>query len=226
MKRILLSLLLLGGLSACQPKKDSVRAPFQNNQNLNAFGNAGLGLTNQCTQGMSNIGAIYDGGQALSLGVGGTFEDRMKALLSATTSPDQVGTIGSGLNDTTGVRFAGTMFLDQSGNVVSAKSKMTISVYDSIWDQNRVSNPSEQPIPLEFDSTKGSQFSGQFNLSTGQGYFSMKDQYGEIRFDGTYNAQTFSGTVSFKNTTNVTGSAPASGTLGQFTINSCGIVQR
>ncbi len=163
------------------------------------------------------MGAIYDNASSGA----GTFEARVKAFLTATMLPENVGTIGTGSNE--GVRFEGTMFLDASGNVVSNRSTITIKVYDSIWAMN----PNvEAPIPIEFDPTKGSVLSGQFSTTTGQGYLLLKDQYGEIRFDGTYNYKSFSGTVSYKNYVNVTGAAASSGPLGQFMINSCGIIRK
>jgi hypothetical protein len=220
MKKITFLLMVLGALSACQPKKDAVRAAAISNTGLTGI--AGQGLTNQCAQGQSNLGAIYENTQTLGL----SFQDRVKSLLTATMSPSEVGTVGSGLNETTGVRFAGVIKLDANGNVVQANSKLTISVFDSIWYQNSLLNPSESAILLEFDPAAGAIITGQFNLSTGAGSFSVKDQFGEIRFDGTFNAQSFSGTVTYRNTTNVTGAAAASGTLGQFLINTCGIIQR
>ncbi len=219
MKRLTLLLILMVGFTACQPKKDSVRA------NAAALGGsvAGFGLTGQCASGMSNIGAIFDSGQS---SIYGNFESQVKSLLSATVLPEDIGSIAAGSNETTGVRFAGTLFLETSGQVVASKSKLAVTVYDSVWYQNSLTNPSEQGILLEFNPAKGATISGSFAPTTGQGFLLVKDQYGEIRFDGSYNAQYFSGTVTFKNTANVTGAQATSGSLGQFVINSCGIIKK
>ncbi len=170
----------------------------------------------------SVYGTIYDGTSSSY-----DFENRAKALLSVTLSPSQVGNISAGQADQTGVRFSGKIKLDGSGNVVSAQSRVLISVYDSIWLMNRYSNPSEQEIRIDFDPNagKGATISGQFNTSTGQGYVSMRDSYGEVRFEGTIDAQKLSGVVSFQNTSNVAGGAPASGVLGQFYIQRCAFLQ-
>lgn len=221
MKRLTLLLILLAGFTACNPKKDSVRAT----NTAAALGGsvAGFGLSGVCQAGQSNIGAIYDSAQG---SIYGTFETRVKSLLSATMLEENVGSIESGTNDKTGVRFAGTIKLDAAGNVVAASTKLGITVYDSIWYQNSLTNPSEQGILLEFDSAKGATLSGSFAPATGQGYLLVKDQFGEIRFDGSYNAQYFSGTVSYKNLANASGAAATSGSLGQFVINYCGIIQK
>ncbi len=214
MKRITFLLLLAAAFTACQPKKESVRSAV----NPPGVGILGGTTVPACTQVQSAIGAIYDSANASAYG---TFDDRVKSLLSATMLAENIGTVGTNSNE--GVRFTGTMFLDSAGNVVSSKSKLTISIYDSVW----AANPTvEAPIPIEFDPTKGSVLSGQFSPTTGQGYLLLKDQYGEIRFDGSYNSMTFTGQVTFKNSVNASGGAATSGTLGQFTINSCGIVQK
>lgn len=96
---------------------------------------------------------------------------------------------------------------------------MSIKVYDSYTLQG------SDPITIEFSTANSSQIAGQFNLSTGVGYVTFTDRYGSVRFDGTLSAQTFSGEVRFQNATNVDGGAAASGTLGQFTVARCGIIQ-
>lgn len=213
MKKLSL-LIILCLVAACSPKKDSVRSTRSAGANI-----GGLGV-NQCPNGASNIGAIYDNGQILS---SGTFEDRVRALLSATMLPQDVGSISSMPTDSTGVRFSGKMKLDTNGNVVAAQSIIRVDVYDSIWLQNRMSNPNEQAIQIEFDPAAGATITGQFNMQSGQGYINLHDQYGDVRFTGTLDAQYFSGTVTFQNTVSVVGS-PAQGTLGQFYILRCGIV--
>lgn len=219
-QKLTLFIILLAAFSSCQQKKDSVRAQVNPFATVGA-GIAGLGsVSATCAQGQSSMGAIYDSANAA------TFQNRVKSLLTATMYPEDVGTVGASINDTTGVRFAGTMYLDSSGNVISSSSNLTISVYDSVWYNNSLANSSEQPIPLEFNPSSGASLTGQFNVTSGQGYLLVKDNYGEIRFDGTITSQYFSGTVTFKNYTNVTGQNAASGSLGQFMINSCGIVRK
>lgn len=209
MKKILILLPILF-LVACNQKKDNKA----NIQRTTIGGNVG-GL-NTCMNGQSGVGTIFDAGQA---GAAGTFEARVKALLSASVNPAEVGTISSAANDVTGVRFKGIIKLDAAGNVQAAASNITIEVYDSITLSG------QEPIRLEFSTSSGAQITGQFNTQTGDGTVTFSDGYGNIQFAGRIDAQNFSGTVRFQNTQNITGAANASGTLGQFTVARCGIIQ-
>ena len=189
MKKLSL-LIILCLVAACSPKKESVRSAARST-------GADLGGRRviQCPNGASNIGAIYD--------QSGNLENQVRALLSATMLPQDVGSISSMPTDSTGVRFSGKMKLDTNGNVVAAQSKVLVEVYDSIWLQNRASNPNEKAIQIEFDPAAGATITGQFNMQSGQGYINLHDQYGDVRFTGTLDAQYFSGTVAFQNTASV-----------------------
>lgn len=212
MKKLTLLTLALFVMAGCNPKKNAVKA--------NVATISGVTVGTQCatTTQNSNVGTIY--GQAGSF----NFEQQVKALLSATTDPSNVGSISPNQSDSTGVRFSGRVKLDAAGNVVGAQSKVTITIYDSyILMDNTI-----QPIILDLDPNvagKNIQISGQFNTSSGDGYISIRDQYGEIRFQGLIDAERFSGTVTFANTQNITGGQPASGTLGQFWIQRCSFLQ-
>ena len=213
MKKLTLLTLSLLVMAGCNPKKNAVKA--------NVATISGVTVGTQCTNTTqnSNVGTIY--GQAMSY----NFEQQVKALLSATTNPNEIGSISPNQSDSTGVRFSGRVKLDAAGNVVGAQSKVTITIYDSyILMDNTI-----QPIILDLDPNaagKNVQISGQFNTSTGDGYISIRDQFGEIRFQGVIDAQKFSGTVTFANSTYYNQSAqPASGTLGQFWIQRCSFLQ-
>ena len=210
---LLITLIVLG---ACSPKKSSVKA----NVSTTSATIAGVS-TGQCAGTTSSaIGNIYD-----NTSNSFNFENQVKGLLSATISYNDVGSVSSMPNATTGVRFNGVIKLDANGNVVPAQTRILISVYDSIWMMNKITNPSEIEIQLSFDSTKGATISGQFNTQSGDGFLSLKDQYGEVRFEGKIDAQSFSGNLKYQNTVNVDGGTPASGTVGQFYVSRCGILQ-
>ncbi|MBC7466694.1 MAG: hypothetical protein H7256_11945 [Bdellovibrio sp.] len=197
-------------LVACNPAADKSASVVRSN--TTSVG--GLNTAVTCANGTSAVGQIYD-----TTATAASFEARVKALLSATISSSEVGTISATASNNTGVIFNGAIKLDASGNIVAASSSMSIKVYDSYTLSG------SDPIALEFASSKSSQISGQFSTSTGVGYVSFSDNYGIVRFDGTLNAQTFSGVVRFQNTANVDGGAAQSGTLGQFTVARCGIIQ-
>lgn len=178
----------------------------QYNQGTGQFFNV-----NNCMTNEKSIGSVYDSSNSTQ------FENQVKSFLSAVTLPSDIGTISSSATDlSTGVRFSGALKLDQNGAVVLTQSKVNMTVYDSFSAQGA------KPIPVDINQAS----SGQFNLQTGVGYVIFTDGYGEIRFDGKIDSSWFSGTVTYKNyKTVVTNSAPASGTLGQFYISSCGFVQ-
>lgn len=223
LQKLSLLVILVAAFTSCQPKKNSVRAAAVNPLGaINGVnGITGIGnVASTCMQGESTMGAIIDSSNPM------TFSDRVKALLTATMYPQDVGTVGASLGDSTGVRFTGSIYLDTNGNVNGTNSNIKVMVYDSIWLNDYIVNPATEGIPLDFNPNQGATLSGNFNVSSGQGYLLMKDSYGEIRFDGTITATTFAGSVTFRNYTNITGQSAASGSLGQFTISSCGIIRR
>lgn len=212
MKKILILIPILF-LVACNPKKDTPASVIRTNTGTTVGGlNTGL----SCANGISNVGSIYDSSGASSAG---NFEGRVKALLSATINPSEVGSISAAATDPTGLRFAGVIKLDSSGAVVPAQSNILIKVYDSYTLSG------SEPIPLEFTPANKAQITGQFNVSTGEGFVSFGDQFGVVRFEGRIDAKSFSGVVKFQNSSNITGGSAASGTLGQFYVARCGIIQ-
>ena len=206
----LLILVPLLFLVACNPAKDKAASVTRSNVTTTTGLNTGV----TCANGASTTGQIID-----ATATAASFESRVKALLSATISSSEVGPISATASNNTGVIFNGALKLDANGLVTAASSTMSIKVYDSYTLSG------SDPIALEFSTAKGSQITGQFNMSTGIGYVNFSDNYGIVRFDGTLSAQTFSGVVRFQNTTDVDGGAAQSGTLGQFTVARCGIIQ-
>lgn len=204
-------LIALSLLAACSPKKSSVKANAVNGTATIA----GVSTTT-CTGVSTGVGTIYDNANSYN------FENQVKGLLSATISPYEIGTISPLGNAKTGVRFSGAIKLDAAGNVVAANTNVKITVYDSVWEANQTQ---ANLIELAFSTAKNSTITGQFNPTSGDGFLSLKDQYGEIRFQGKVDAQNFSGTIAYQNATNVLGGAPASGSLGQFFIQRCAILQ-
>lgn len=214
--KILFGIIVLALVTGCNTNKSN-RGATTRPADVNSL-NSGL----TCTTGQSNIGAIYDQ-NGLSLTNGASFEDRVKAFLSATINPTEIGTISSSATDPTGVRFQGVISLNSSGQVNLTSTKIKILVYDSnvLNSQYATNGQKYEPIPVEFTTA----VEGRFDLTTGAGYVIFRDSYGEVRFEGKYDAQFFSGTVSFKNTQAVSGITVQSGALGQFYVARCGIIQ-
>lgn len=227
-------LLMLGLLifASCQPSKQAGGVKALGANGLVSGNGGGNGILNstQCAQSVATSsvqGVIYDGAvvQYAAGDATGSFEDRIKALLSASIMPQDIGSVSGQQGAATGVRFSGKIYLDQNGNVVSAQSKVTISIYDSVWLANYAYNPNERGIDLSFDPARaGHSITGQFNAQTGAGALILKDNYGEIRFEGRFDAQNFSGLVKFQNAVSVV-DAVAKGTVGNFLIPRCAITQ-
>ncbi len=197
---VLISLILL---AACSPKKSSVRSSANNSATTIAGTSTGL-----CASTANNAGTIAGGFD---------FDLNVKGLLSANLSSFEVGFVNA-------VKFTGLIKLDGSGNVVQDQSRLLISIYDSYYNQAQ-----DNAIKLNFDpskdTTKQSSITGQINLQSGDGTIILKDQFGEIRFQGRVDAQNFSGTVAYQNTVSVNGMNPSAGQLGQFQIQRCAILQ-
>ncbi|MCC2679313.1 MAG: hypothetical protein K0R29_1889 [Pseudobdellovibrio sp.] len=211
---LVLGLIILAG---CNPKKSSVKSAT-----TTISAEQVATLTNCQGQATTGTGVIYDTSSGAM-----NFNNQIKALLSVNINPNNVGTVSYNPNDSTGVRFTGKIKLDGSGNVVQAQSSVMISIYDSIWLNEKYTNPNAEEIKIEFSPSRGATITGQINPSGGTNSFiSFKDNYGEIRFENiVISANNLSGTVRFQNSTNVMGGTPASGTLGQLFIQRCAFLQ-
>ena len=88
--KILFGFMILAFVTSCN-KKNTNRGV---NTRLNELGGTlNSGLT--CVNGNSNVGTIYDSNGGFSLNGTASFEDRVKALLSATINPSEIGTISA-----------------------------------------------------------------------------------------------------------------------------------
>lgn len=212
--RFLALLAALSFLVGCKPAtKQGVRvASSVIRSDVNTGSNV---YTNNCNLSQNNVyGAFYDEQSPFN------FQDKVKDFLSASTNPEAVGNISGYPTENTGVRFQLKLKLNSNGSVNLSQSKISILVYDSYVGQYSSSGDLNQPIPVNISAASA----GQFNLGTG--YVVFKDQYGEIRLDGTYNSYDFKGRVSYKNyVTVISGASPSAGVLGQFYIATCGSVQ-
>lgn len=231
----MVSLLFVG----CDPKQQTVgRSAITRTSNVFGGLNTGYVSSNSCANQQAGLGTIFETSYTVQVpqynnfATNGSFEQRVKNLLSATMDPSEVGQISALDNDQssrTGVRFQGTIKLDQNGNVIPAQTRLYIKIYDSFVasGQTDANGQPYQPIPISFENQAGQTVAGQINKQTGQGTIIFRDQYGEIRLDGQAGADGyFKGSVSFTNTTTVLqGQAPASGLLGQFYIATCAFIQ-
>ncbi len=176
------------------------------------------GNTSTCGTGQQSVGRIYE---ANNIDSTSTFEQRVKGLISATVDPQYFGTISGNGNDAqSGVTIEGRLRYDGNGSVLLDQSNLKITIYDSYVGQKDSSGNAVQAYPINFNTASA----GTMNLQTKVFTLQFKDTYGEVTLNGTVNASTVTGTVSYQNYTSYKGGQAAAGNLGTFTIATCGLV--
>ncbi|MCE3010348.1 MAG: hypothetical protein LW875_07030 [Proteobacteria bacterium] len=149
-----------------------------------------------------------------------TFQEAVKALVSATVNPNEVGQV----SNRNGVILYGDVQLDGAGNATT-QSKMMLEIRDSYVGQTGADGKVIEAIRISMAlSTNPSQRS---YVRNGQAELFFADQYGWIRLKGTYDGSWFQGSeVEFQNSTVYQGasqgSAPRGGYLGGFYVQTCG----
>lgn len=166
-----------------------------------------------CSNGSSSAGQVYDDGTQ-----GGSFRDRVLALVSATIAPDNFGEISGTPNANTGVDFRLRMKADGSGRP-TGDSRVQLVIYDSYVGTKDSAGQEIRPYPITISGNA----SGTINQSSRQFDVTFEDGYGRIRVTGNWDGSQARGTVSFVNSKHVSGGAPASGTLGAFILPACGL---
>lgn len=209
-QKIVLALLVVFSLSACNQKKSG------GSGRLNP-GQAGPLNTAQCSSADQAIGRVFESSVA---GSNVPFEQRVKGLLAATVNPQYFGTIsGNGQSAQNGVTLEGRLqYNPQSGAVVLEQTNLRLTIYDSFVGQADEGGSPIQPYVINFETAT----SGTVNVATNQFTLQFGDQYGSVSVTGQMAGTTVTGTISYQNTTNFDGSAGYGGTLGDFSISTCG----
>ncbi len=134
-------------------------------------------------------------------------DEAVKILASATLDPNSIGAVRS-------VEIRGQVGIDpRTGAVVGSNSRLWLSIQDSNVG-TLVDGQEILPINIDIGGATGSAVNYTANLT-------FRDNYGTITITGTYNNQTFNGTVSFVNTAGNGFNGKKSGTLGQFSMATC-----
>jgi hypothetical protein len=214
-QKTVMILFALASLAACSSAKNMSAA--RNASDVGAVGNQTSVNGVSCK---GNSGRIYDGGTA---GASGTFEQRIKGLVSATVDPSYFGSIDGSMNSTqTCVAFEGRLNTDASGNVNVSQSNLKITVYDSYVGTADVDGGTIEPYVIQFSAAS----SGQVNASGKTFSIQFKDEYGEINLSGSFAQATTTGTMNFKNYKSFdNASSPASALLGAFSIPTASFVR-
>ncbi|MNL20971.1 hypothetical protein D3C87_1422430 [compost metagenome] len=203
------------GLVACSQDSFSTVRTASNGGATGGNGSAGGGFPTSCSS--TTVGKIYDPAGAASAG----FDSQVKAFVSATLNPTLLGSVSGDINAATGIDLKGSWSFDSTGSLVLSGAAVSIEIFDSYVGTKDSNGETILPYTIDFSSAS----SGSINRSTGQFTVVFRDSYGSITFTGTKGSTYSEGTVTFANTTAVSGYSPASGTLGSFKINNCALIK-
>ena len=145
-------------------------------------------------------------------------------FLSDKSDSNGVGDINCEPDNTGGVYFNMQVTLnapfDPRGNnnnliMQPGSSSLKIGIYDT-----RAFNKTDQPIIIEFTGSSGDVNDDKANLSF---IYNKEGVHKKITMNGTFDANTFYGTMSFENSAHLSGGRPASGPFGKFSIPTCAV---
>jgi hypothetical protein len=172
--------------------------------------------TTRCSDGSSTWGRILDANSFGST----SFRDGFVDFFSAVMAPENLGDLdGSSSSTTTGVNLQLQMRVENNQLNLSA-TKLNIEVTDS-YAYNK--DQGAKVIAINYSKADAGQLS---NVVNGAGHINLtfRDTYGSVTLDGDFNGTTATGKVTFANSVHyMSGQTPKSGTLGSFSLKSCGI---
>jgi hypothetical protein len=197
-----LLVLALATVVACG-KKGADGASVNTARDQRAVGPANLPTGQGGTAGTQSANITFNESQK------DLMREAVQVLVSPTMNADAVGDIRS-------ISVSGNIGI-QGNQQLATDSSLQLVITDSYVGQTE-DGATIEPIVIRLRGTGVAQLSGTNGM--GSANVSMTDEYGTITVNGTYNAQTFTGTVSFVNKT-VGFNNKSQGTLGQFSISTC-----
>lgn len=177
-----------------------------------------LGVT-KCSDGVTNAtGRVFDDSMS-----GNIFRNNWSNFFSATMADDLLGELsGSSSSTQTGVNI--TLKLKIVNNQLNlSETKLSMDVKDSLVG-TPATDSSEilKSILVDFSKAESGNLT---NVNNGSGQFTVvfADNYGRVTITGSFNQSKADGTVSFANSVHYNNESPKSGSLGRFSLNSCGL---
>lgn len=220
---VALLLILAAFMSACQGKKNQQQAIHQRC----ARGGCGNITGDPSSGGVDSQGLKYGTawGQIWRQNLSqNQFYSAVQGLVSSTIDPYSLGAVSGDVNQNTGVWFWGDVRMaqgffnpngNQSAQINGAVAELRIVIWDSFAGQT-VNGARVPEYPIHIRGASGTVQGNQASII-------FQDGYGQIRLDGTYNANYFSGTISYANSRRYDGSTPgATSSLGSFYVPTCG----
>lgn len=238
MKRSIYMMMVLAvmmGLTACgKPKKseriNSGRCSRGGCANGNNDGGKADTESTEPSSGETLWGQIHKGNATQE-----QFYDGVEGLVSASINsfddPSELGYVSGDMNDSTGIWFWGDVNT-KGGAKFNANSPQNIqlNLADAelrivVWDEYAGKADKNGNVIPEYPIHIRGATRGSVNGNTV--VIRFEDDYGYVELVGTYDKDTFSGTVDFKNTTFWDGELHggykgAAGRVGYFTVPTCG----
>lgn len=183
LSKVVISVLMLSmlGLTACGKKSSGSKVSDGRAVRTNTVGGSTI---------ISNNGQTS---AYLTSQNSGQFQELMKTLVSPTLDPQYLGTVDA----YSGVRIGGKIQLAQAGGIYQ-NSSFGLEIHDSYVGQS-YDGQTIQPYFINLSNAQGN-WSG--TSANGQINATFQDQYGTLKVTGSWNSSYFTGTVSFRNSTN------------------------
>ncbi len=141
-----------------------------------------------------------------------------------------LGTVSGRSNDSTGIRFYGSVGLSGAFNVngqnnltvQSSGSELRIAVVDNYVGMKNAEGETIKEVPIYIASQVEGFVSVTGVIQGSQALITYEDSFGKIQLQGTFNSNWFTGSVSFANNSAINGGAGQQGQLGVFRVETCG----
>lgn len=165
-----------------------------------------------CGSAAGVVGRVFDDASMSSYG---SFETRVKSLISADYDPQYIGTV-VGVNgpSATCVTLEGGVKFDSSGQLVLDQTTLRMKVYDSLTGTLDTSGQPAGAYPIEFAAASEGR-----KESSGSFYAVFSDKLGSVTLRGQISNAQITGTIEYANLQSYNGGVGASGVLGKFAIN-------
>lgn len=190
---------------------EGYRAARSSANTAGVVGAAG-GVSGSCSAVAGTVGRIFDDAEMASAG---SFEERVKGLISGDYDPQYIGSIsGAHAATATCVLFTGTLKLDSAGQVVPSASSLSIQIHDSYMAKLGSDGKPFGAYPIGFAQAQSSRV-----LADGSLEVVFSDNVGSLTLRGVVVQNQFVGKIYYANNTHFNQQAPASGPLGAFAID-------
>lgn len=208
-RNLILSIITISILSCAQPPSFQQNTPSNNSDN-----------TQQTSQNNTVCPQKDKWGGVTCASNSNRDENFLRYLSSATNIPKYGDEINCKPNNGAGILFKMQIILNAPINLNNSNQNLTLKntgSYLTLFIRDNNHNHQSSPLQAEYKA-----ISGEVTGRTASVTFSLNSG-SQITVDGNFDENTFSGTMSFQNSTDWKGGKGASGTLGTFIIATCNV---